>query len=107
MTRRTVAPMPEDEMQENIRQLCAWLKLPYYHPWNSLHSPEGFPDCVIVRGEHLLFRECKSARGVVSPAQQDWLGALARVRVVSAGVWRPAHWQDGRIEAELNGKQVR
>jgi hypothetical protein len=53
---------------------------------------------VLVRGERLLIRELKTARGKLSQAQEMWIGALAAAGV-NVGVWRPGDW--AVIEAEL------
>lgn len=66
--------------------------------YDSKHSPSGWPDLVLARGERLLIRELKTERGVVSDAQQEWLAALERVGV-DAKVWRPSDWPT--IQAEL------
>ena len=51
----------------------------YYHTWRSIHSPAGFPDCVMVKPPRLIFAELKSEKGVVSPEQQEWLDLLEQV----------------------------
>ncbi len=48
----------------------------------------------------VLFRELKSAKGVLSPEQKVWLAALTAAGA-DAGVWKPADLASGRIEAEL------
>ena len=63
----------------------------YYHTWRSIHSPAGFPDCVMVRRERIVFAELKSEKGVVSSKQQEWLDALGNVgnKDVQVYLWRP------------------
>src|SRR3990167_8105053 len=38
---------------------------------------KGFPDLVMVREGRLIFAECKSEKGKVSPEQDKWLTTLA------------------------------
>ncbi len=62
-----------------------------YFTHHSRHSPAGFPDLVLVRGERLLVRELKTDRGGVTGAQIAWLAAL-QMAGVDATVWRPSDW---------------
>ena len=59
-----------------------------YHTYDSRRSEPGFPDLVLVRNV-TLFRELKSERGKLTPAQMEWGNALR-----NAGddfkVWRPS-----------------
>lgn len=56
----------------------------------------GFPDCVFVRGNRLIFAELKKERGKTSESQREWLDALRWVNVSSPNVechlWRPSSW---------------
>jgi hypothetical protein len=61
---------------------------------------KGFPDLVIAGLGGQMFRELKSAKGVLSPEQVVWIGELTRGGA-DAGVWRPADLRSGRIEQEL------
>ena len=79
--------------------LCKLYGLLWYHTRNSKRSPAGFPDLVIA-GRKVLYRELKTQKGVVSPAQREWLDALTAAGQ-DAGVWRPEDWLSGRIEREL------
>jgi hypothetical protein len=88
----------EAQLQAAVLELCGWLGLRAYHPYDSRRSVAGWPDLVIV-GRQVLYRELKSASGVVSAAQKDWLRAL-RCAGCDAGVWRPEHWP-GAIAIEL------
>jgi hypothetical protein len=63
----------------------------------------GFLDLVLVR-ERLLFRELKGNGGRLRDEQVAWLNALLRSGA-DAGVWTPADWTSGRIEAELRGER--
>lgn len=97
------ASITEARLQQTVHQLCSCLRLLHYHTHDSRRSNAGWPDLAIIRADELLLRELKSERGAVRPEQRTWLDALAQVRRVSVGVWRPADWLDGRIEQELRG----
>lgn len=66
----------------------------------------GIPDLILVHPERgvLLLPELKTARGVVSPDQQRWLGWLSDVVEVQAPVWRPA--MEDEIRELLLGRQA-
>jgi Holliday junction resolvase len=70
-----------------------------FHVYDSRRSAAGFPDLVLVRGATLIFLECKSAKGRVTPAQQRYIDQLKQVRYVYADIARPEDWTD--IEATL------
>lgn len=96
--------MREKDLQECVRKVCLYLQIPYYHTYSSRRSPEGFVDVVAITPDNtLLLYELKTAIGTLTPAQRDWQTALARVQRVESGVWRPADWISGRIEAALRG----
>lgn len=66
-----------------------------YHPWRSYHSAKGWPDLALCRENHdgtttLFLFELKDMKRAVTPEQAEWLDALARVRDVQAGAFRPA-----------------
>jgi len=100
---RILHGISEDELQNNIRQLCQVLRLPYYHTHDSRRSPEGWPDCAIVRGTTLILRELKRQNEKPTPAQIRWLDALSRVTAVDAGLWFPSNWLNGDVERALRG----
>jgi hypothetical protein len=80
----------------DLAKLYGWLG---YHPWISVHSEPGFPDLTFVRGNRLLFIECKSSRGKVTDAQLRWLEALSEAGA-ECMVIRPAGSLD-EVEAVL------
>jgi hypothetical protein len=92
--------MTEKELQNNVRAAALLFGWRFYHTWMSIRSAKGFPDCVLVRGERLLFAELKAVRGKVSAEQQAWLDDLDAVGA-EAYLWRPAHWLSGEIERVL------
>ena len=63
-----------------------------YHTLRSRGSQPGYPDWTLVR-ERVMFLELKKEKGIVSPAQKEWLGAL---RDAGAEVYlvRPRHLQE-------------
>lgn len=81
--------------------------------WKAMHmrdsrgqDAEGFPDIVLAHPNGwLVIAELKSAKGVVSEKQRDWLDALAQCdfgdRAVIGALWRPDAWDE--IEALLTG----
>ncbi|MBA3827103.1 MAG: hypothetical protein H0X24_24825 [Ktedonobacterales bacterium] len=93
--------MPEEELEEQIRELArvyGWMR---YHPWRSKHSESGWPDDVLIRGSDMIIAECKreGTRYRPTTVQQQWLGALRQVRNIHVDFWQP-HDQD-RITALL------
>ncbi|HMM41923.1 MAG TPA: hypothetical protein PKA95_08485 [Thermomicrobiales bacterium] len=94
--------MSEKDLSQLIVDQARALGWLVYRTWNSQHSPAGFPDLVLVRGDVLIVAELKREIGYeVSPAQERWLSALAAV--ARAYVWHPRHWLSGEIEAVLRG----
>ncbi len=82
--------MSEAELQSLVRDaadLHGWLT---YHTHDSRRSDAGFCDLVMVRGNHVLFVELKSATGRLRPDQVVWMDALAKVDTISSAVVRPA-----------------
>ncbi len=63
----------------------------------------GFPDCVLVRGNRIIFAELKTEKGKVSGEQMQWLSNLtvARGEKQLVEIWRPVDWLSGRIEKAL------
>ena len=81
----------EKAFESQVKDLAKLFGWKYYHTWRSFHSPAGFPDCVFVRRERLIFAELKSEKGTVSPKQQEWLDALGNTgnKDVQVYLWRP------------------
>lgn len=103
--RQFAQSMSEKQFQEHVVALAHRLGWLVYHTFDSRRSAPGFPDLVLVR-ERTLFRELKSATGVVSPQQKVWLQAL-RSGGSDAAVWKPADLMSGVIERELVGRGCR
>ena len=71
----------EKQFEGQVKDLAKIFHWLYYHTWRSIHSPAGFPDCVLVRGNRIIFAELKSEKGKVSTSQQEWLDALKETSV--------------------------
>jgi len=84
-------PLTEKDLEYQVKDLAKVFGWRYYHTWRSIHSPAGFPDCVMVRGDRLVIAELKSEKGVVSEKQQEWLDCLGNVgdKDVQVYLWRP------------------
>jgi len=87
--------MPEDDLEEFIREMAKahhWMR---YHTRRSQHSESGWPDDVLVRGGDMIIVENKreGTRYRPSAAQQQWLDALRQVQRIHVDFWQP-HDQD-------------
>ncbi len=71
----------EKQFEQQVKDLAKIFHWLYYHTWRSIHSPAGFPDCVMVRGNRIIMAELKSEKGKVSTSQQEWLDALKETSV--------------------------
>lgn len=83
----------EKQFQAIVVELAQYLGWMVYHTWNSMHSPAGYPDLVMLRGDRQVVAELKSAKGVLSAEQYFWLEAFM---AVGAEVYL---WQPEDIEA--------
>lgn len=100
MTRLAAAQvMSERELQERVRRHCLAFGVFHYHPHYSARSEPGWPDSVIV-GSRILYRELKTERGSLTPAQRD-LGRLLLRAGADWKVWRPRDLLSGLIADEL------
>lgn len=77
----------EKQFEGQVKDLAKLFGYLYYHTWRSIHSPGGFPDVVMVRGERIIMAELKSEKGVISPKQEEWLEALKETPV-EVFLWR-------------------
>jgi hypothetical protein len=83
-----------------LARLYGWME---YHTHDSRRSTSGFPDLVLLRPPRLIFAELKTPKGRVTPEQEVWLQALARVPDMEVFCWRPHDWPF--IEAVLKPKR--
>jgi hypothetical protein len=92
--------MTEAELEEQIRDACETLGILRFHVRFSMGTTAGLPDDILIGSRGILWRECKTAKGKVTAAQQQ-----AGEKLTAAGqdwaVWRPADWFSGRITREL------
>lgn len=90
--------LTEKQFESQVKDLAKIFRWKYYHTWRSIHSPAGFPDCVIIRIEpipRLIFAELKSEKGQPTPEQYEWLCLLQNIDVVvEAYLWRPSDIED-------------
>lgn len=84
-------PQTETDFQEEVRATALAASWLYFHCHDSRKSPEGFPDCVLVRDTRLVIAELKLPGKLPTEAQQQWLETLAQVTgPPEVYVWRPA-----------------
>jgi hypothetical protein len=98
--RAIAAKMTEAKLEEHVRELCKGLGILRIHVYNSRGTTPGVPDDILIGPYGVLWRELKTMRGKVTPAQQAMGEAL-----LAAGqdwaVWRPDCLLGGAIAAEL------
>ena len=96
MTRLATLPenINERTFQAAIVELARLTGWRCYHTYDSRRSEAGFPDLAMTRGGRVVFAEIKSDKGKVSPAQREWLTALASCPGVEVKVWRPGDWDE-------------
>ena len=78
----------EKYFSQQVVDLAKILNWKVYRCWLSIHSPAGFPDLTMCRGERLIFAELKSDSGKVSLKQEEWLDAL-KITKAEVYVWYP------------------
>ena len=96
--------MAEAELLEAVRRLAQMTGWLLFHCHDSRKSiGPGYPDCTLVstRRPRVIFAELKTDTGRTTPAQDAWLGSLARAGAEVA-LWRPRDLPD--IAAVLQGR---
>ncbi len=98
---------PETVFQQQVLTLARMQGWECYFTWNSLHSPAGFPDLVMVRGPRVVFAELKSASGKLSDHQRRWLWLLAAAGM-EVYLWKPVTWKqiENRLLRRSAGRQA-
>ena len=81
----------ESQFLKNVRRDAEMLGWKFYHPWNSQHSEEGWPDCFLLRGTRSLALELKAEKGQITQEQREWLAAFNDAHI-EAWVVRPSDW---------------
>lgn len=93
--------MTEEQLLQLVIGRCEELQIRVFHSSDSRRDVgRGFPDLVIAGNRGLIFRELKTESGQLESAQKIWKWRLHACRA-SWALWRPADWQSGRIENEL------
>lgn len=87
-----------------LAQRNGWL---VYHTHDSRRSQPGYPDLHLIHPAtgRSLFRELKTQKGRLSPAQREWLDGLTATGA-DAAVWRPADWFDDTVMRQLHPDPV-
>lgn len=94
-----LADLTEQEWAAQVAQLARTLGWRRYHTYRSQRSAAGWPDEALVR-ERLILAELKRENTKPSPAQADWLTALATAGA-EVYLWRPSDLDEiGRILGE-------
>lgn len=83
----------EKQFESQVKDLAKLFGWRYYHTWRSIHSPAGFPDCVLVRPPRLILAELKSEKGNATPAQWEWLEDLGKCGT-EVYLWRPSQFDE-------------
>lgn len=102
---REINSWSEKAFQDNVISLATGFGyILIYHTHDSRRSQPGFPDLVLVnpRTKRVLFRELKSAKGVISKEQQQWADGLRKAGADHA-FWYPKDWVSERIHNDLRG----
>ena len=81
----------EKQFQEEIRKAALIHGWRFFHPWLSIHSTGGFPDCTMVHAKkkRLIFAELKPEGKYPTRDQKQWLEDLLSVGV-EAYLWHPS-----------------
>jgi hypothetical protein len=83
----------EKDFLQAVRDYARLMGWEDYHTWQSVHSPAGFPDLVLVRPPRIVFAELKVGNRQPTPAQERWLNLLRECPGVEAYLWRPEDWE--------------
>jgi hypothetical protein len=88
--------VPEKVFQKQVLAFARTMGWEAHWTWVALHSPDGFPDLLLVRGERIVAAELKRPLGKVRPAQEQWLARLRATGKVEAYLWRNtgADWEE-------------
>jgi hypothetical protein len=86
--RNKLGALTEKDFRQQVIDLAHLLGWRCYFTWNSIHSPAGFPDLVMLRRGRQVVAELKTSRRLPTAAQQAWLEEF-RAAGVETFVWRP------------------
>jgi hypothetical protein len=101
-TAQPTATPPADDADEVRQFMPQVIKLAkrhnwkVYHVYNSRKTDPGWPDLVMLKNGRMLVVELKSAKGVTTPAQDEWLASFNAIHCadILVMVWRPADWPE-------------
>jgi hypothetical protein len=93
-TKSKIPRITERDFLATVRSFAELLGWTCYHTWQSIHSPAGFPDLVLVRPPRIIFAELKVGKRHPTPAQERWLNLLRECRGVEVYLWRPEDWEE-------------
>lgn len=84
----------EKEWESQVKDLAKRGGWKYYHTWRSIHSPAGFPDCVMTKEGRTIIAELKTdkRKSKLSAEQARWLWELRKTPGLEVFVWRPRHF---------------
>lgn len=89
--------MTHAELQNNIvkaAKLCGF-RCQYW--WKSIHSPAGFPDLFMIKGQKIILAELKVGNDKLSPSQIEWKDILTQVKTIEYYEWHEEDWISGSI----------
>ena len=109
--------MSEDELKNAIVKEATLLGWWIHHDrpapsrdgkrWRThIQGHKGFPDLARVspEGREIYAELKKEKKAYPTPEQKEWLRRLRVNHPDDVFLWRPRHWIDGTIEAELRRK---
>ena len=86
--------LTEKDFLNQVREVARLYGWMCYHTYDSRRSEPGFPDLVLVREGRLIFAELKTDTGKLTPAQDQWYGALRDVYGIGVYIWQPRDWDE-------------
>jgi len=70
-------PSKHEQLKQRIIDLARYRGFEHiYHTWNSMHSPAGFPDLLLLRADRLIVIELKIRPDNLRAEQYFWLIAF-------------------------------
>jgi hypothetical protein len=99
---RTAEDMTEAALQRHVEALARSLGWWPWHARNPIGSVAGLPDLILIHPVHkvVAFRELKTMKGRLSPAQREVIAMLTKAGQ-DVAVWRPDDYLEGRIQQWL------
>jgi hypothetical protein len=86
-------PISERRFQRQVVDLAKLLGYRVYWTWNSLHSPKGWPDLVLIKRPRIVFLELKGERTPVTDEQRETITELQACGM-TAMIARPSDWDE-------------